>query len=101
MAKNKTEKVTVNQWAADKLAELGDEWIEKRGAKLLARHRTDDIEFATWLEMFNIILRRKILMSYDDLEDWDYYSNYEAGSTPRDAVNDMMEDLGIPNAEGF
>lgn len=83
----------VNPWVVDKLARMSPEWLENNREKLLARHDVTDIHFAVWLEMFDIIVRNRTYMSYRDLEDWDYWSNYDAGSTPRDAVDDMFEDM--------
>lgn len=68
--------------------------LEKHGEALMARHHTDDPLFAVWLEALNRAVQRRVPISYDDLEDWDYWSNYEAGVLPTDAAVMMLEDAG-------
>jgi len=41
---------------------------------------------------------RKVLVSYDDLEDWDYWSAYEGGQSPKEAALDMLTDAGWASA---
>lgn len=68
--------------------------IEKHGDRLKARHHTDDVYFALWLEALDRAVMRRVLVSYDDLEDWDYWSAYDAGMSPKDAAIDMLEANG-------
>lgn len=72
--------------------------IEERGDALKARHHTDDPYFALWLEVLNRAVQRRVIVSYDDLEDWDYWSAYDAGMHPKDAALDMLEANGYADA---
>ena len=72
--------------------------IEEKGEALKARHHTDDVYFACWLQALNQAVQRRVLISYDDLEDWDYWYAYDAGMTPRDAAVQMLEDNGYGDA---
>ncbi len=72
--------------------------IEKHGETLKARHHTDDVYFALWLEALDRAVMRRVLVRYDDLEDWDYWSNYDAGMTPREAAIEMLADNGYADA---
>jgi hypothetical protein len=68
--------------------------VEKDGDRLKERHHTDDVYFAVWLHAVNRAVQRRIVMSYDDLEDWDYWSAYDAGMHPKDAAIEMLQDNG-------
>ena len=86
-------KVT-HEWFATIDADKLSAWIEKNGEAAKKRHHTDDVYFAVWMHQLNIIVRNRTFMSYDDLEDWDYWMAYDAGMSPREAAGDMLEDLG-------
>lgn len=85
----------VNPWVVEKLAKMKPSWLGLNAEKLVEKHHTDNVYFAVWLEMFDLLVRNKTHLSYQDLEDWDYWSSYDSGTTPRDAVNDMFEDMGM------
>ena len=76
---------------ADRLADL----LNKHGEALMKRHHTTDPHFAVWLEAVDRAVRRRVMVSYDDLEDWDYWSYYESGMSPVDAAVTMIEDTGF------
>jgi hypothetical protein len=85
---------TTNQWIQNLPGPRLKEVVEKHGDALKKRHRTDDVYFAIWLETLNRAVQRRVIISYDDLEDWDYWSAYEAGMAPRDAATQMLADAG-------
>jgi hypothetical protein len=74
--------------------------IEKNGDDLKKRHHTDDVHFAIWLEILDRSVRRHVMMSYDDLEDWDYWSAYDGGMSPKDAALAMLDDAGWGYQDG-
>jgi hypothetical protein len=51
-----------------------------------------------WLHALNRAVQRRVLVSFDDLEDWDYWSNYDAGMMPVDAALQMLADNGWDDA---
>lgn len=64
--------------------------IEDKGDALKAKHDTEDVYFALWLEAVDRAVMRRALIGYRDLEDWDYWSNYDAGMDPREAAVEML-----------
>lgn len=68
--------------------------IDEKGEALKERHHTDDVFFAIWLQALDQAVRRRVLVRYDDLEDWGYWDAYDAGMSPRDAAIEMLEDAG-------
>jgi hypothetical protein len=68
--------------------------IEEQGDRLMERYHTDDPHFAVWLHALNRVVQRRVLVSFDDLEDWDYWSAYDADYSPKDAALEMLEDAG-------
>ena len=66
-------------------------WIEVNGERATDEHMTTDPYFALWLHYVDRAVRSRIHLSYRDLEDWDYWSAYDAGSSPKDAALDMLE----------
>ena len=74
----------------DKVAE----WIEKNGERAMTQHHTEDPEFAVWLHYLDRAVMRRVMVSYQDLEDWDYWSAYDAGMSPGEAAEEMLEDAG-------
>jgi hypothetical protein len=72
--------------------------IEKNGDSLKERYGTDDVYFAIWMHALNLAVQRRVLVSFDDLEDWDYWSNYDAGMKPVDAAKQMLADNGWDSA---
>lgn len=72
--------------------------IDKHGDTLKAKHDTEDVYFALWLEAVDRAVMRRVLIGYRDLEDWDYWSNYDAGMSPQDAALEMLADNGWSNA---
>lgn len=77
-----------------KLADI----IEKSGDLLKSRYGTDDVFFALWMHAVNRAVQRRVHVSFDDLEDWDYISNYDAGMLPVDAAVQMLADNGWEGA---
>jgi len=72
--------------------------VEEKGDALMERHHTDDVYFAIWLQALNRAVQRRVLVSYDDLEDWDYWSAYDSGMSPKDAAIEMLADAGWDSA---
>lgn len=72
--------------------------IEKSGDALKERYHTDDVMFAVWLHALNRAVQRRVILSFDDLEDWDYWSAYEGGMSPVDAALEMLDDNGYADA---
>jgi len=68
--------------------------IEEKGDALKERHHTDDVMFAIWLQALDQVVRRRVLVRYDDLEDWGYRDAYDSGMSPKDAALEMLEDAG-------
>ena len=87
----------VNTWVQNKLEKLGPEWLETNAENLellRKRHHTEDTHFALWMTRLNARVQRRVMMSYDDLEDWDYWSAYAGDVHPAEAADDMLADLG-------
>lgn len=84
----------INPWFDTLHGPLVKKVIEEKGEALKERHHTDDVHFAIWLQALDQAVRRRVLVSYDDLEDWDYASAYEGGVTPVEAALEMLEDNG-------
>jgi hypothetical protein len=72
--------------------------VEKHGAALKSKHDTEDVYFAVWLEALDRAVMRRVLVGYRDLEDWDYWSNYDAGMNPHEAAVEMLTDNGWSDA---
>ena len=83
-----------NEWIAKIDSDKLSAWIEENGERAKERHHTNDVYFAVWMHHLNLVVQRRVMMSYDDLEDWDYWMAYDAGMSPREAAKDMLEDLG-------
>lgn len=85
---------TTNPWFDTLPGPRLQQVIEEKGEALKERHHTDDVYFAVWLQALNQSVQRRVLLSYDDLEDWGYWSAYDAGMSPKDAALEMLEDNG-------
>ncbi len=72
--------------------------VAEKGDALKNRYGVDDVYFAVWLHALNRAVQRRVLMSFDDLEDWDYWSAYDGGMSPRDAAIEMLQDNGWDSA---
>lgn len=72
--------------------------VEEQGDRLKERYYTDDVYFAVWMHALNRAVQRRILLHFDDLEDWCYRDAYDAGESPRDAAIEMLEDNGYADA---
>lgn len=68
--------------------------IEEHGDKLLERYHTIDVHFAVWMHAMNKAVQRRVPMSYDDFEDWDYRTAYDEGMFPARAAIQMLDDNG-------
>lgn len=83
-----------NPWISNLPGPRLREVVEEHGAALMARHHTDDVYFAVWLHALNRAVQRRVIISYDDLEDWAYWDSYADGASPRDAAIQMLRDNG-------
>lgn len=92
---SKVSESATNTWVADLIEKKGQEWVDKIAPGLMDRHRTEDAGFALWMTRLNSRVMAQVGVSYDDLEDWDYWSAYEGDMNPVDAANDMLEDAGV------
>jgi len=54
-----------------------------------------DMDFDTWMERVDEILESKAGLSHDDLDDWMWADEHESGSTPAQAVEMFLEDMGF------
>jgi hypothetical protein len=75
--------------------------IAEHGEYLKERYRTDDVYFAVWLHAVNRAVERRVAVSFDILEDWDYISAYESDMSPRDTAIQMLQDNGWGFDEGL
>ena len=55
--------------------------------------------FEQWMEAVNRVLKSRIGLSSEDLEDWMWRNSYEAGDSPRDAALYALEDMGYEDDE--
>lgn len=67
-------------------------WIDKNGEAAKKAHGTDNVFFALWLHYLDRAVRGRVWMSYRDMEDYDYWAMYEAGYSPKEAAEQMLED---------
>lgn len=84
----------VDTLPTDKVAE----WLEKNGKVMMTRHHTSDPKFALWLHYLDRATMRRVMVSYQDLEDWDFWSAYDSGMSPAEAAEEMLEDAGWASA---
>ena len=84
----------MSTWVDTLPADRVDEWIKKNGEAMKERHHTDDPRFALWLHYLDRAVMRRVMVSYQDFEDWDTWSAYEAGMSPGEAAEQMLEDAG-------
>ena len=68
--------------------------LEEKGDALKERYHVTDVYFAYWLHVLNVNVQRRVHVHFDDLEDWDYWSAYDAGQSPREAAVEMLQDNG-------
>lgn len=85
---------TDNPWIQNLHGPRLQQVIEEKGDALMERHHTTDVLFAVWLQALDQAVRRRVMMRYDDLEDWHYRDAYDAGMSPKDAAVEMLEDAG-------
>ena len=85
---------STNPWIRSLPADKVEAWIEKNGQRACEEHWTEDPYFALWLHYVDRAVRRTVLISYRDLEDWDYWSAYDGGMSPKEAAYVMLEDAG-------
>jgi len=86
--------MTTNPWINNLPGPRLKKVVAEQGDELKRRHHTTDVYFAIWLHALDRAVQRRVLVSYDDLEDWDYWSNYDAGMSPKDAAIQMLADNG-------
>ena len=89
----------MNTWIESLPADKVEAWIAKNGERACADHMTDDPHFALWLHYVDRAVMRRVMIGYRDLEDWDYWSAYDAGMSPVDAAIEMLEDAGYETEE--
>lgn len=78
-----------------------DTLIAEKGDALKERYHTDDVYFAVWLHALNRVVQNRVLLSYDDLEDWDYWSAYDGDMSPKEAALMMLDDAGYDYEEAL
>lgn len=74
------------------------QFIAEKGDAVMERYHTDDVYFAIWMHSVNRAVQRRIFLSFDDLEDWDYWSAYDSDMSPKQAAVQMLEDNGYSDA---
>jgi hypothetical protein len=72
--------------------------VDERGDALKERYHTDDVYFAIWLYALDRAVQRRVMVSFSDLEDWDYWTAYDAGQSPKEAAIEMLIDNGWDSA---
>lgn len=87
-----------NPWIENLPGPRLEKVVEEQGDRLKERYHVDDVYFAIWLHALNRAVQRRVLVSFDDLEDWDYWSAYDGGMSPRDAAIEMLADNGWDSA---
>ena len=87
----------MNTWVDTLPADKVAAWIKKNGEAMKERHHTDDPEFALWLHYLDRAVMRLVMVSYQDLEDWNFADAYEAGMSPVDAAEQLLVDAGWAN----
>ena len=80
----------INCQPGPKLAQV----VEKHGEALKERYHTEDVFFAIWMHAVNRAIQRRVMLSYDDLEDWGYWDAYDGDMSPRDAAIEALENAG-------
>lgn len=81
-------------WVDDLPQDKVENWIDTYGNQAMEIHHTNDARFALWLHTMDSQVQRMTMMSYQDMEDWDYISAYEGGMPPGGAAVEMLADLG-------
>lgn len=88
----------INPWIENLPGPRLAQVVAEKGDALKGRYHTDDVYFAVWLHALDRAVQRRVLVSFDDLEDWDYWSAYDGGMSPRDAAIEMLHDNGWDSA---
>lgn len=88
----------MNHWISTLPAPKVEQWIAKNGQRAMERHHTDDPHFALWLHYLDRATASRIGMSYQDLEDWDFWAAYDGDQHPTGAAINMLENLGYGDA---
>lgn len=84
----------MNTWVLGLPQDKVERYVSVNGEALKERYSVDDVYFALWMHYLNRSVQSRIPLSYDDLEDWDFWAAYDSDMSPRDAADDMLEDLG-------
>lgn len=88
----------MNTWIESKDPAKVQSVVDNQGEWLKERYHTDDVYFAIWMHAVNGAVRRRVLVHFDDLEDWGYRDAYDADMHPKDAALGMLEDNGYGDA---
>lgn len=84
----------MNDWIESLPVEKVNEWIKVNGEMACHAYGVTDKYFALWLHYLNMACIRRTGLSFRDLEDWDYWSAFDSGSSPVEACVDMLDDNG-------
>lgn len=91
---DKTTTVT-NPWVTKFIERTGQDWVDRIAPGLMERHDTEDVGFALWMTRLDNRVVARVGLTYQDLEDWDYWSAYESGMDPMESAEYMLEDAGF------
>lgn len=84
----------MNAWIRGLPQDKLERYIATHGESLKERYHTDDVYFAVWIHHLNRAVQRRVGLHHDDLEDWDFWAAYDGDLTPKEAAEDMLDDLG-------
>lgn len=73
-------------------------WITANGEKACKAYYTDDPTFALWMYYVDRQVRRRIVLSIMDLEDWRFRDAYDDDMSPKEAAIQLLDDLGYADA---
>jgi hypothetical protein len=51
--------------------------------------------FEHWKEEINRMMQDEFNLDLNDIDDWSYRYSFEAGDTPKEAFNQLVEDMEI------
>ena len=80
----------MNAWIKSLPADKVKAWLNKNGENACKVHHTDDPQFALWLHYLDRAVKRRVVLGYRDLEDWDYWSAYDGDMSPTEAAVEAL-----------